>query len=83
MRNCHVLDMEDIVIGLTLGCEMMLSKISAPLVYSEIWGMDGSLLRVPQVVRLIDGEKVLTAAYFGEWYVIRRVNDTALTQFLS
>ena len=39
---------------------MMLSKVSAQLVYSEIWGMDFSYIRVPRVVRLIDGEEVLT-----------------------
>ena len=46
MFNCHALDLDDIVIGLILGCAMMLQ-----------------LLRVPRVVRLSNGEEVLTAAY--------------------
>ena len=60
MLNCHILALENIKIGLILECAMIPSKKSAQLVYFEIWDMDCS---VPRVVRLIDDEEVLAAAY--------------------
>ena len=56
MLNCHVLQLGVIVIGLMLGCVMMLSIIYVQLAYFEIRVMQ--LLLVPRVVQL-------TAAYLA------------------